>query len=52
MPILMELSLPFSRKKELIGLDIGSGAIKLVQVKETSKGYQLQKFGVKALDPS
>ncbi len=31
-------------------MDIGSGAIKLVQVKETGKGYQLQKFGVKELD--
>ena len=50
MPISMGFSLPFSRKKELIGLDIGSGAIKLVQVKEIGKGYQLQKFGVKALD--
>ncbi|HLG21901.1 MAG TPA: type IV pilus assembly protein PilM [Candidatus Manganitrophaceae bacterium] len=41
----------FSRKKDLIGLDIGSGAIKLVQLKQSGKGYHLQKFGVKPLDP-
>ncbi|MBI3802865.1 MAG: type IV pilus assembly protein PilM [Nitrospirae bacterium] len=46
----MGLSLSFSKKRDLIGLDIGSGAIKLVQLKETAKGYQLQKFGVKPLD--
>jgi len=40
----------FPKKKNLIGLDIGSGAIKLVQLERTGKGYQLQKFGVKALD--
>lgn len=46
----MRFSFSLSRKKELIGLDIGSGAIKLVQLKKAKKGYQLQKFGVKALD--
>ncbi len=40
----------FSKKKNLVGLDIGSGAIKLVQLERVGKGYQLQKFGVKALD--
>jgi len=40
----------FSKKKPLVGLDIGSGAIKLVQLAHTGKGYQLQKFGVKILD--
>ncbi len=37
--------------KELIGLDIGSGAIKLVQLKKSGKGYRLEKFGVRVLDP-
>src|SRR5581483_5264935 len=46
----MGFSFSFARQKELIGLDIGSGAIKLVQLKKSGKGYQLQKFGVKALD--
>ncbi|MFQ5949363.1 MAG: type IV pilus assembly protein PilM [Nitrospiria bacterium] len=40
----------FSRQKDIVGLDIGSGAIKLVQLKRSPQGYQLQKFGVKALD--
>ena len=47
----MKLSFSLAAKKDLIGLDIGSGAIKLVQLKESKRGYQLQKFGVKALDP-
>ncbi len=38
-------------KKDLIGLDIGSGAIKLVQIKKAGRGYRLVKFGVKTLDP-
>lgn len=37
--------------KQLLGLDIGSSAIKLVQVKEVQGRYKLQKFGVKLLDP-
>lgn len=40
----------FSRPKSLIGLDIGSGAIKLVQLSKSSGGYKLQRFGVKLLD--
>ncbi len=40
----------FPKKKHLAGLDIGSGAIKLVQLERSGKGYQLQKFGVKTLD--
>lgn len=37
--------------KQLLGLDIGSSAIKLVQVKESRGGYKLQKFGIKLLEP-
>ena len=40
----------FSRQKSLLGLDIGSGAIKLVQLNRVGEGYQLQHFGVRALD--
>lgn len=38
-------------RKQLVGLDIGSSAIKLVQLKESKGRYFLQKFGVKPLEP-
>jgi len=38
-------------KKELIGVDIGSSAVKLVQLKESKGVYRLQAFGVKPLPP-
>ncbi len=38
-------------RRQLVGLDIGSSAIKLVQLKESKGRYSLQKFGVKLLDP-
>jgi type IV pilus assembly protein PilM len=38
-------------RRQLVGLDIGSSAIKLVQLKESKGRYSLQKFGVKQLDP-
>jgi len=41
----------FSKKIEPIALDIGSTFIKLVQVKGSSKNYQLAKFGMAALPP-
>ncbi|MBM4124411.1 MAG: type IV pilus assembly protein PilM [Nitrospira sp.] len=37
--------------KQLLGLDIGSSAIKLVQIKEHKGRYVLQKFGVRSLEP-
>ena len=45
------MKIPFMAHKGLVGLDIGSGAIKLVQLKKVGKGYRLVKFGVKLLDP-
>jgi type IV pilus assembly protein PilM len=39
------------KSKQLIGLDIGSGSVKVLQLKELRKGYKLEKFGIKALDP-
>jgi len=38
-------------RRQLVGLDIGSSAIKVVQVKESKGRYFLQKFGCKALEP-
>lgn len=38
-------------KRQLVGLDIGSSGIKLVQLKESRGRYVLQKFGFKALEP-
>jgi len=36
-------------KKDLIGVDIGSSAVKLVQLKESKGVYRLQAYGVKEL---
>jgi type IV pilus assembly protein PilM len=41
----------FSPKRQLLGLDIGSSGIKLVQIKDNRGRYILQKFGVKELEP-
>ena len=41
----------FSPKRQLLGLDIGSSGIKMVQLKEIRGRYILQKFGVKELEP-
>ena len=41
----------FASDKHLLGLDIGSSCIKVVQLKESKGRYVLQKFGVKSLDP-
>ena len=37
--------------RQCIGLDIGSSAIKLVQLKVTRKGMQLQNFGIEPVPP-
>ncbi|HET8761420.1 MAG TPA: type IV pilus assembly protein PilM [Nitrospiria bacterium] len=41
----------FHRAQPVIGLDIGSNAIKLLQLKSTKKGYVVEKFGIKTIDP-
>ncbi len=41
----------FTQKRQLVGLDIGSSGIKLVQLKESWGRYILQKFGFKPLEP-
>ncbi|HTP41506.1 MAG TPA: type IV pilus assembly protein PilM [Nitrospiria bacterium] len=37
--------------KPLVGLDIGSSAIKIVQLRETRSGYVLERLGVRSLEP-
>ncbi len=39
----------FGSKENLLGLDIGSGSIKLLQLKETNGKLKAERFGVKAL---
>ncbi|MEW5802760.1 MAG: type IV pilus assembly protein PilM [bacterium] len=39
------------KKKDLIGLDIGTDSLKLAQLKKNSKGYELVKAGLKPLPP-
>jgi type IV pilus assembly protein PilM len=41
----------FARNQPLVGIDIGSHAIKLVQVKKTGSSYQLLHFGMMPLEP-
>ena len=43
--------LSYFHRKDLVGLDIGSGALKLVQLKKAKRGYLLKKFSVFPLDP-
>ncbi len=38
-------------KRDIIGLDIGSSAIKLAEIKETRKGYQLKNIGEAIIPP-
>ena len=40
-----------ARAKNVIGLDIGSSAIKMVQLKESKRGFQLLNFGSVQLPP-
>jgi len=41
----------FSKKKELIGIDVGSTSIKLVQLRESKGGYEVDSMGIAALPP-
>jgi type IV pilus assembly protein PilM len=47
----MDVDTLFAAKRQLVGLDIGSRAIKLVQIRELKGKYILQKFGIKPLEP-
>jgi len=39
----------FGKKKNVIGVDIGSSSIKVVELKESGKGYQLVNYGIAPL---
>jgi len=41
----------FGKKDHLVGLDIGSRAIKAGEITETKKGYTLEKFGMIDIQP-
>ena len=41
----------FSKKREIIGLDIGSSSIKLVELKEGKSGFRLQNLAVSPIPP-
>lgn len=41
----------FGRKKGLIGLDIGSSSIKLVELRESQNTYKLENLGIAPLPP-
>ena len=39
----------FRKPKGILGLDIGTSAIKIVELEESKKGYQLKNFGISFL---
>jgi type IV pilus assembly protein PilM len=41
----------FGRARDLVGLDIGSHSIKLVELKQKGKAYELISFGIQPLPP-
>jgi type IV pilus assembly protein PilM len=41
----------FSRAKSVVGLDIGSSAVKLAELKDKKGSFQLQKVAIEALSP-
>ena len=41
----------FSRKPSIFGLDIGSSAVKLVELAEGKGGFELVNFGISELPP-
>lgn len=40
-----------TRKRDVVGIDLGSSAVKLVQLKQTKGGYALQNLGIHPLPP-
>ncbi len=45
------MKLPFMKSKGMLGLDIGSSSIKVVEISSGSKGMELLKLGVAPLPP-
>lgn len=41
----------FKKKEEIVGLDIGSSSIKVIQLKEDNGVYSLHRFGLVTLEP-
>jgi type IV pilus assembly protein PilM len=41
----------FGRAKSLVGLDIGSSAVKAVELKQAGKGYRVTAFGAESVPP-
>lgn len=41
----------FKKKKDLVGIDIGSSSVKLVQLREVKGGFQLLNLGISPLPP-
>jgi type IV pilus assembly protein PilM len=41
----------FSRKGNVVGLDIGSSSVKMLELAEAKGGYQLRNFGIAPLPP-
>jgi type IV pilus assembly protein PilM len=41
----------FKKSSQLFGLDIGSSAVKLVQLRQVRGGYRLEKLGIKPMAP-
>lgn len=39
------------KKKDIIALDIGSSSVKIIQLAQTKKGWELQKLGISYLPP-
>src|SRR2546427_2401981 len=39
------------KKKELVGLDIGSSSVKAVKLKRKGEGYELENLGLETFDP-
>ncbi|HXI09897.1 MAG TPA: type IV pilus assembly protein PilM [Thermodesulfobacteriota bacterium] len=45
------MNLPFLKKKDVAAFDIGSSSIKLVQMNQTKKGWELVRLGMAELPP-
>ncbi len=43
--------LSFFRSQRIVGLDIGSRYIKVIEIKDTSKGFQVERFGIMPIEP-
>jgi type IV pilus assembly protein PilM len=41
----------FGRSKSLVGLDIGSSAVKAIELRQAGKGYKVAAFGTEAIPP-